>query len=192
MAMPYRVFYLLMEHNRGVVMCSHKRRIHSERGRQRQKKREEQVARFLAKADIPFERETTVSFCGEANKKLARVDFVLYYADRVVCLEVDEGQHAHYGVGCDAARMLNIAAEHVKRSPLPLHFVRFNPDGWSVNGKAQKLPLGQRHLAMLREILLPVEAFTTTYLFYDTQDGLPCLARDPEFPEELRSAVRLA
>ena len=70
--------------------------------------------------------------------------------------------------------------------------MRFNPDAWSVNGKAQKLPLGQRHLVMLREILLPVESFTITYLYYDAQDGLPCVARDPEFPEELRSAVRLA
>eukprot|EP00969_Alexandrium_andersonii_P045351 1991296-Alexandrium_andersonii.AAC.1 len=68
--------------------------------------------------------------------------------------------------------MLNIAAEHVKRSPLPLHFVRFNPDAWSKESKAQTLPLGQRHLAMLREILMPVEGFTITYLFYDAQDGL--------------------
>eukprot|EP00969_Alexandrium_andersonii_P322832 14264090-Alexandrium_andersonii.AAC.1 len=61
-----------------------------------------------------------------------------------------------------------------------------------MSGAAQKLPLGQRHLAMLREIMMPIEGFTITYLYYDAQDGLPCLARDPEFPEELRSAVRLA
>ena len=71
-------------------------------------------------------------------------------------------------------------------------WVCFNPDAWSVNGKAQKLPLGQRHLAMLREILLPVEGFTITYLCYDAQDGLPCVAQDPDFPEELRAAARLA
>ena len=112
----------------------HTLRHHTERGIQRQKKREEQVARFLTDAGVAFERETTVSFCGEAKKKYARIDFTIYYDDRVVCLEVDEGQHTQYGIGCDAARMLNVLAQHVKRNPLPLHFIRYNPDAWTVNG----------------------------------------------------------
>ena len=70
--------------------------------------------------------------------------------------------------------------------------MRCNPDTLCVNGEAQKHPLGQRHLAVLREILLPVEGFTITYICYDAQDGLPCIARDPELPEERRAAVRLA
>ena len=176
------------------TFSSHKKALHSERGCQRQKKREEQVARFLTEAGVKFERETTVSFCGEAeNKKWASVDFVIYYADRVVCLVVDEGQHSHYPALCDAERMLNITAEHVKRSPLPLHFVRFNPDTWCRDGVLQKGPkLSQRHLALLGIILTPVESFTITYMYYDAHEGLPCVVNDSDYPAELRVASRLA
>lgn len=170
----------------------HTKTIHTERGRQRQKKREEQVARFLTAAGIPFERETSVSFCGEVEKKRASVDFVLYFDDRVVCLEVDEGQHNHYDVSCDAGRMLNIAAEHVKRSPLPLHFVRFNPESYKVNGEAlPKRTLQNKHFAMLRATNAPVQSFAVMYLFCGSQDGLPCIAHDPGLPADLREVCRL-
>ena len=63
--------------------------MHTERGQQRQKKREEAVARFLTQAGYQFEREARVDFCsardapcrGESrpvNTSLARLDFVLY------------------------------------------------------------------------------------------------------------------
>ena len=62
---------------------------HTERGQQRQKKREEAVARFLTQAGYPCEREARVAFCsardapcpGESrpvNTSLARLDFVIY------------------------------------------------------------------------------------------------------------------
>ena len=52
-------------------LLKHKRAIHTERGQQRQKKREEAVARFLESVGVRFEREQTVRFCGEGNKKSA-------------------------------------------------------------------------------------------------------------------------
>lgn len=168
----------------------HKQTWHTERGQQQRKKREEQVARFLTEAGIAFERETCVNFCGDAEKKYARVDFVCYFEDRVVCLEVDEDQHAHYGVACDVARMLNIAAQHTLRSPLPLHFIRFNPDAWRVDGQKEKTLCRQRHSWILRELLRPVQDFTITYLCYDMADGRPAVLADGEFPEELKRACR--
>jgi len=165
---------------------------HTERGIQRQKKREEQVARFLTEAGVAFERETSVSFCGEANKKCARIDFTIYYNDRVVCLEVDEFQHTQYGIGCDVGRMLNVAAEHFKRNPLPLHFIRYNPDAWTVNGTKQKATMIQRHHTLLREILTPLSSFAVTYVFYDATNGVPTATLDSEFPADLRDVCRLA
>ena len=117
---------------------------------------------------------------------------MLYFNDRVVCLEVDEGQHSHYDVSCEAGRMVNIAAEHVKRSSLPLHFVRFNPDAYTVDGKASpRLTLQKRHFAMLRAIHAPVQSFAVTYLFCDSQDGLPCIVHDPAYPPDLRDICGL-
>ena len=170
----------------------HTLRLHTERGIQRQKKREEQVARFLTEAGVAFERETVVSFCGEAKKKYARIDFTIYYDDRVVCLEVDEGQHTQYGIGCDAARMLNVVAQHVKRNPLPLHFIRYNPDAWTVNGTQQKATMAQRHHMLLKEILTPRSSFAITYVFYDVTNGVPTATLDSEFPADLREVCRLA
>ena len=59
-------------------LAYHVRAAHTEQGSRRQKKREEQVAKFLASAGVTFDREVTVRFCGEANKTLARVDFIVY------------------------------------------------------------------------------------------------------------------
>ncbi len=172
---------------RSTHLAAHKKAIHSERGQQRQKKREEQVAKFLTEAGIAFERETHVAFCGDAEKKSARVDFVCYFEDRIVCLEVDEDQHSHYGVACDVARMLNIAAQHTMRSPLPLHFIRYNPDAWQVDGRKQKALRQQRHSWILRELMRSVHDFTITYLCYDMANGRPVVLADGDFPEDLKA-----
>ena len=93
------------------------------------------MAKSLTQAGVKFEREARVNFCGDGNMKYARVDFVCYFEDRIVCIEVDEDQHGHEGVLCNLARMVDIMAQHTMRSPLPLHFIRFNPDVWRVDGK---------------------------------------------------------
>ena len=59
-------------------LAKHKRAIHTARGQQRQKKKEECVARFLTESGITFEREVVVNFCGEAERRHARVDFTIY------------------------------------------------------------------------------------------------------------------
>ncbi|CAE7938669.1 Znf787, partial [Symbiodinium sp. KB8] len=90
---------------------------HTERGQQRQKKREETVARFLTQSSYSFEREARVEFCsardapcpGESrsvNTSLARLDFVLYRPWGVCVIEVDESQHDHMPQACETARML--------------------------------------------------------------------------------------
>jgi hypothetical protein len=76
--------------------------FHTFAGHQRQKKKEQALARFLEEAGIQFEREVTVQFCGEASKKLARVDFVCYQPYGVCVIELDEFQHEHYPVSCEA------------------------------------------------------------------------------------------
>ena len=69
--------------------------MHTKRGQQRQKKREEQVAKALVSAGITFDREATVNFCSLANKKYARADFTIYREFGTVLLKIDERQHSH-------------------------------------------------------------------------------------------------
>ena len=169
----------------------HNARTHTERGVQRRKRREEALATFLTSLSIPFDRELIVPFCGEGTKKLARVDFVIYKADRVVVVECDERFHQHYGVLCDVTRMLDIAAQHAQRSELPLHFVRFNPDEYEVDGRSQKPKMGARYRELLLAIEEPVSSpLAITYICYPTTGNTADVTRSDEFPPELREVCK--
>jgi len=170
----------------------HNRALHTARGQLRQRKREEQVARALVKAGLTFDREVSVQFCGQANKASARVDFVIYRSWGTVLLEVDESQHAHYGVSCEAARMLNVFAEQMKQGRAgKFHFVRFNPDAYAEGGAPQKTLLKDRLAALLRTLEQePAKQYSVTYLYYTRSDSpLPDACLDPEYPGSLRAIV---
>jgi len=173
---------------------SHKEALHTARGQQRQKKREERVAKALANAGITFDREVTVQFCGQANRSCARVDFAIYREWGTVLLEVDEHQHQHYAVTCEAARMLNVFAEQMKQGRAgKFHFVRFNPDAYSEGGEVQKTLLNDRLAALIHRINCePVQQYSVTYLFYDRTDSpLPDVCLDADYPGSLRAIVNM-
>ena len=75
------------------TLARHKRAIHTARGQQRQKKKEERVSRFLIDAGLTFERGVVVNFCGEAERRHARVDFTIYRDWGTDVVECDEEQH---------------------------------------------------------------------------------------------------
>jgi hypothetical protein len=145
----------------------------------------------LTASGITFDRELLVHFCGAGTRQCARVDFVVHKPDRIVAIECDEDSHTAYTVLCDATRLLDIAAQHALRSELPLHFVRFNPDAYSVDGRAQKLTMSDRYKKLLCAIDAPVSApLTITYVCYDAADGVSDVLRSDEFPRELRDSCR--
>ena len=173
-------------------MRRHHRRIHTERGRQRQKKREEQVARFLQDNGIHFDREVTVQFCGEANKTLARVDFAIYRDFGTVIVEVDEFQHSHYPIPCESARMIDIFAEQLKQGrPGKVHIIRFNPDAYTEGGHNAITLLKHRLARLLQTIeLAPTQQYSVTYLYYNKADSpIPDVCFDREYPSSLRELV---
>ena len=166
------------------------RRTHSERGQQRQKKREEQVARALTGAGVVFDRELTVNLCGEGNRKFARIDFVIYRDWGTILLEVDEFQHSQYPIGCDAARMLDVFAEQMKLGRAgKIHFIRFNPDDFKDGGVAQKVLLKDRLSKLIGTIdTEPLLQYSVTYLYYSRTDSpLPDVCLEPDFPGSLRA-----
>jgi hypothetical protein len=172
----------------------HVTRIHTERGQQRQKKKEERVARFLTSVGVRFERETTIKFCSEGNKRFARVDFTIYHAWGVDVLEVDEFQHDHYPIACETARMLDIFAEQVKAGRLDkIRFLRYNPDAFFENTLPRKVAPKDR-LERLRQTLAtePDKHFSLVYLFYNQSSPLPDVCFDPAYPRELREIASAA
>jgi hypothetical protein len=169
----------------------HVERNHTERAHQRRKKKEEQLFKFLTSVGYAPDRETVVPFCGEGSKKLARLDFAIYKLDRVVVIECDEREHSSEAVLCEVTRMLDVAAQHRLTSDLPLHFIRFNPDGYKVDGRAQKPKMGERH----KELVLAIEETLTaplaiSYICYSSTAGVANVTNSDEFPPDLRETCK--
>ena len=168
----------------------HKRAIHTARGQQRHKRKEERVARFLVDSGVTFEREVVVNFCGEVERRHARVDFTIYRDWGTDIVECDEAQHHHYPIGCDAGRMLNVFAEILKRGDRAgkLRFIRYNPDAYKVDSVKQKTLQRDRQAALLKVLNSPPDQqFSASYLFYDCTAALPDVCLDANFPSTLRA-----
>jgi hypothetical protein len=52
----------------------------------------------------------------------------------------------------------DVATQHSLRSEIPLHFVRFNPDAYTVDGQRQKPRMAARYPELARAIEAPVSA----------------------------------
>jgi hypothetical protein len=166
-------------------------RNHTERAHQRRKKREERLYKFLRSVGYTPDRETVVQFCGQGSKKLARIDFTIYKLDRVVAVECDEREHNSESVLCEVTRMLDVAAQHRLRSDLPLHFIRFNPDGYEADGRPQKPRMAERHRELLLAIEEPLTApLAITYICYSSTAGVADVMKSDDFPPELRDACK--
>jgi hypothetical protein len=169
----------------------HFERNHSERAHQRKKKREEQLYKYLTAAGYSPDRETVVQFCGQGSKKLARLDFTIYKTDRVVAVECDEREHGSESVLCEVTRMLDVAAQHRLTSDLPLHFIRFNPDGYQVDGRAQKPKMAERHKELVLAIEEPLAApLAISYICYSSTAGVANVMSSAEFPPDLREVCK--
>jgi hypothetical protein len=170
---------------------THFERNHSARALVRRKKKEERLYKGLRAMGFAPDRENIVEFCGMGSKKCARIDFVIYKADRIVCIECDEDSHRSEGVLCDVTRMLDVAAQHKMRSELPLHFIRFNPDAYIVDGGRPKPHMNAR----IKELLLAIEEpigtpLAITYICYDTTNGVADVLKSAEFPPDLRGSCK--
>jgi hypothetical protein len=165
--------------------------MHTERGQQRQKRKEERLACFLDTTGFRYEREQVIRFCGEGNRRFARLDFVIYREWGVCVVELDEDQHKHYPLGCETARMTDLFAEHVKAGRVDkLRLIRLNPDAYTEAGRRACTPLKERYDA-LREVIMrePAQRFSIRYLYYDQSSPYPEVCLDPAYPRELRDLV---
>ena len=130
--------------------------------------RETLVAHALTAAGLQWsswDKQLPESSCGRY-----RPDFLFELDTHVVVVEVDEYQHARPGYSCDNARMLDI---YGACGGLPVVFIRFNPDEYSLGGEPQTGPDFESRVAVLvdhaRSALAvpPSHPLTITRLYYD-------------------------
>lgn len=165
-------------------------RHHTVEGQQRQKKKEEKLAKFLTEKGFYFQREYTVNFSC-FNGSFARVDFVLQLKNTkgqafIVLLENDEEAHKSRPVSCEVKRMMDVYSSFsMDGNTLPVIWVRFNCDSYRIDGTLQKKKQSER-FSFLETFLHNLEKqdhvpFSIQYLFYD------CITVEKELELELFS-----
>jgi hypothetical protein len=111
--------------------------------------REEKIKTFLAArfAGLEYRHDKGIPdrFCKEVK---SRPDFFFDCGTHLVELEVDQFEHRNYEEGCELARQYNI----VDATGLPVHFIRYNPDGFSIDGKKVTVGEKRRHALLEREL----------------------------------------
>lgn len=162
--------------------------IHSLKGQQRQKRKEEMVAKALTAAGISYKREHVIDVrCLASPSYYFRVDFLLVENGNVVIVEIDEHQHYSYPVSCDSVRPWKIAESlTLDGNTLPVLIIRWNPDAFTYDGAKMKVLMKDRYNALIETINNFVDRtdnkpLSLTYMYYDKVDNELSITLSPEF-----------
>ena len=180
------------------LMCSYCDPILSEKKKKRMKTKENQIAKFLQKLGLKYERECSIKFdCFDTTggTKSCRLDFVIYTEHCIIILEVDESQHRHggYTMLCENRRTIAILGcqmfdAHCRKILL----LRYNPDDFKILGEKQQVKQVNR-LEMLRYMITeykPVKLVEIHYLYYDMDEEYnPNIINEPEYNQQLRECT---
>jgi hypothetical protein len=111
--------------------------------------REEKIKTFLGAqfAGLKYRHDKGIPdrFCKEVR---SRPDFLFDCGTHLVELEVDQFEHRNYKESCELARQYNIVAA----TGLPVHFIRYNPDSFSIDGSKVRVGEKRRHALLEREL----------------------------------------
>ena len=131
------------------------------------------------------------------ENKNSRIHFVIDCKDTndtfgLIFLEIDEHQHNGYTIFCELSRMCKILESlTIDGNNVPIHFIRYNPHNYMINGIKQNISQSMRHHKLL-EILNTTHfdvPFKVQYLFYDMMNGKPSIMNDPDYAESFKEFV---
>ena len=113
-----------------------------------------------------------------------RVDFTFERPTKVVLLECDERQHSEYNRRCELVRQAQVS---VAFGGLPVHWIRYNPDTFRLNGVTHVVTAQERESILLKQLQLAFHQtdfehlLTITYICYTRPS-----AADGELHETLK------
>eukprot|EP00973_Karenia_brevis_P091994 12410220-Karenia_brevis.AAC.1 len=140
----------------------------------------------LQKAGIVFDYQVYIPFkaCNLNPEKkyettFAKVDFVITKPWGYILLECDEEQHKREPPTCDPRRDVDIAASIALGSEHKLLVVRYNPDGYKIDGKTRITGKAQRIKRLLEVLEYEPMGFERLFLYFDHESGatLPDVAK---------------
>lgn len=166
---------------------------HTSDGKIVHKKKEEQVVEFLKLKGIDFKREHVIDFkCIVDTDTYCRIDFVAIHNGTIFFLETDEYQHRWRSQLCETRRMYTaFQSVALEQNKLPIVFIRYNPDNFTVNDVKIKLTSEQR-LEQVYDFIKnfkPTQTLSIKYFFYDTFDDELDILGDPEYLECLKPHI---
>ena len=178
------------------------KQIHNSTYQQRQKKKEQKVADFLTSKEMVYYREHCLQFgkCINSNEgSYCLIDYTCLnnMSTHMISIECDELQHKYNVLSCELRRMNDALTSVMTDSIKPLkgmHWIRFNPDSFKVDGETKRVPIKNRYERLYqiikeRQKTNMKDDFTITYMYYDTNDEKPAIFEDKEYPEWLKSKV---
>jgi len=182
-------------------------KTHSKKGQLRRKKQENRLMKKLEEWGYRPDVEVTIDAkrggCVQdtEHRYFSRLDFViLECVSHVVIIECDEHQHSSYLLPCELSRMTDVQAALVLAGyNLPVHWIRYSPNGKYTVGGIERFPKrGDREVELKSYIdslcageVLPSGQMSFHFMFYDRfcDGGPPCIVSEPEFPGHLKKFV---
>lgn len=181
------------------ALLGHMRSQHSSNPKALTKVKELALYLELQKAGIVFDYQVYVPFkaCnlnpdGDYETTCAYVDFVIAKPWGYILLECDEDQHKHQPPTCDPRRDVDMAASVTLGSEHKLLVIRYNPDGYKVDGRTRITGKAERIQHLLEALDYEPAGFERLFLYFDHASGatLPDVAQHWE--EGARTVSRLA
>ncbi len=174
---------------------SHKKLIHQKEFIQIHKIEEHKIDVLLKKYEIEFIREHMIDFncVYDIDGSRAYIDFVLLINNNIIFVEIDEYQHkyGYYGIACDMKRMSKITESLILGGlALPILFIRYNPNSYSVDGKQCRVIQENRQKTLIEYIRNyksdPDKLLQIQYMFYDVNNDKLKLHDNEEYNEEFK------
>jgi len=155
-------------------LIRHMRSQHAGEPKAVTKRKELVLYQELQKAGISFEYQHHLPFksCGlESETTRAYVDFAIPKPWGYILLECDEDQHRCYDPSCDVRRDFDMAASVALGSHHKLMIIRYNPDGYRVDGNTRVENKKDRMKRLLELLEYEPAAFERVFLCYDQNSG---------------------
>ena len=165
-----------------INVCSTSEHVTNEM-KKRQKVKEKRILRILeSEYKKPDEYNKKVAFiCGQRHSE--EKEFGYDHGTHKVYVEVDENQHKSYCEQGEINRMKNI---YMDDGGVPVLFLRYNPDNYTVNRKKQTIPQGKREVELIKWLKfyenfdnLKENHLSVQYLYYSDGDNMKLHKIDP-------------
>jgi hypothetical protein len=206
---PYKCDWIMCDYScrdSSHLKC-HINSMHSERGIQRKKKKEERIQKLLEEHKIHFDRELRVDFKCELKddrgQDRAMVDFAIHREDGVIfLLEVDENEHGSYITKCEVRRMMDCYTSLMSGTEYKINnvvWIRYNPDKFIIDEDKQKVKAKDREQQLLNTInnYKPSGLMDILFLYYsrrwsdNAEVFIPLLFDDLDYPQHLKDCSKI-